>query len=206
MARRKKVLQEIALESDDESATVPPADQPTIEPTEIVTQQPVQELPLPTPPPPPAQPKRQRKPAAPSVQEQRRESLRKANEAKLRKKIEKEIADKERRRQDDERRMEQKVQQMVEMQLRRMQAASYAPPQPSLSRRAIAKNQPTLRPTKIHDEYEMEDYDLVPETELSDVEDEEDLPPPPPVSAARARVQPDPQSYQNRLFSQIFGK
>ena len=223
MARRKKVLQEIALDSDEENPSKTTVDTSTTE-----VPQPVEQQAPPPPPPPPApvqqptvieQPvapikKKSRKALAPAAVDQRREALRKANEAKLRKKIERELAEKERRRNEEEHRMELKVKQMVEEQLRRYQSASYVPTQQSMSRRAKVKvpyKKPPPIPSMVDDDDEDEDdYQIVQDSVNEYGEDDEEMEAEqPPASYGRARVPPTAgatQSYQQRLFSQIFGK
>jgi hypothetical protein len=240
MGRRKKVLQEIALDSDNEQppstsekpvAVEPPAPIPEPLPEPVMSKTVDQPPPIIEPekapvtvsapePTAPAQRKSVRKRAAATsstttkntLTEQRRESLRKANEARLRKKIEKEIAEKERARQEAERRMEQKVQKMVEEQMKRYQSVSYAPPKKPLSRRAIVKS--TLRPAVQHykedymDEDGEEDVDGS-EQEEDDDDDDEDyevLEEHESVNQRKSVVNNQPQTYQQRLFSQIFGK
>ena len=236
MARRKKVLQEIAIDSDNEqtpTVPTPPVDsvaesieQPPAPPvaesptttTTTTTTTTVAEPVAPSVKEIPVQPivKSQRKKSVATlvVQDQRREALRKANEAKLRKKIEKEIADKERKRQEEERRMEQRVQELVNQQLRRFQQATYAPPQRPLSRRAIVGGSSRRRVNDNEDMYE-EDYQMIPEpvTAISDeyYDDEEgddEIETPMPestISRARAPLK-EVNTYQQKIYSQIFGK
>ena len=245
MVRRKKVLQEISLDSDGgeggeeqqqqqqqqqqqpppvvaEAATVDssPAEQP---------QQPQQEVPsVPVTvdeQPPSRKRARSRTPAKvtpPSLNDKRRDALRKANEAKLRKKIEREIAEKERKRIEEERRMELKVQQMVQEQLKKFQAATYTPQRPAMSRRAIVKapfQSPHktvghLHPAKHFENSHDDDDDDEEEDAVYDDDeyaddggdDDDDDVVEQNIASRTLAKQPSLPDHQQRLFSQIFGK